>query len=396
MKRLLKISFDMALLTLFPLLGYFWLSIVIDKNLISIFTICYPIYFFFYIIKAIFGTGANIHKQKDKNSNAVLSGLVTGSIIAIIIYGIVLLFVDNYITYMNMDINIYKTFVIYSIIQTIIQTIFTIIIEKLYYEENNNLANIYSIIFNVLNFIILVIVSLITKNQIIIATVTLLFLALFTVYLFFKSFKGAKLKYKLDIIKCIKYSSIEVVNYLFFFFIFLFGISNNNQFGIEYTMALSFITLITDTQWDLFMSIVTAAKIDISKNRFNYKQHLRNAYKLDVIIIISVIMMFLLLFNYYNLDLKIALIFLAYEILNFLLFPIYKIKTSFLQLEYSTVKSTTNETIANILRLIVSCMKITFCSAIGGFVSTVYQTISYGSLFKVNYKVNKLGEVEKR
>ena len=65
MKRLLKISFDIALLSFVPILSWFCLSLIIDKNLINIFTLVYPIQFIFCALKCIFATGANISKEKD-------------------------------------------------------------------------------------------------------------------------------------------------------------------------------------------------------------------------------------------------------------------------------------------------------------------------------------------
>ena len=58
-----------------------------------------------------------------------------------------------------------------------------------------------------------------------------------------------------------------------------FGLSNALEFGEKYAIALNFVALITDTQWDAFDSISTVAKIDISKKKFNYKEHRKNAYK---------------------------------------------------------------------------------------------------------------------
>ena len=58
--------------------------------------------------------------------------------------------------------------------------------DKLYYEEKNKLANKYSLIFNLLNFVLLIGTSLITKNQIIIIETTLIPLLLFTIYIYKK------------------------------------------------------------------------------------------------------------------------------------------------------------------------------------------------------------------
>ena len=124
MKRLLKISLDFALLSFIPVLSWFCLSLILDKNLINIFTLTYPIQFIGGIIKSIFSTGANISKEKDKNKDVVMSGLLIGAISSFIIYGIILFNIDSYINYMNMDIKTYKIFAIYSIIQLFIQQIF--------------------------------------------------------------------------------------------------------------------------------------------------------------------------------------------------------------------------------------------------------------------------------
>ena len=60
MRRLLKITFDLALLSFVPVLSWFCLSLILDKNLINFLTITYPIQFTWYIFKSIFSTGANI------------------------------------------------------------------------------------------------------------------------------------------------------------------------------------------------------------------------------------------------------------------------------------------------------------------------------------------------
>lgn len=215
MKRLLKISFDLSLLSFIPILSWFFLGIIVDKNLINIFTLTYPIQFIYYILKSIFSTGANISKEKDKNDNAVMSGLVIGSIVSIIIFTIILLNIDSYINFMNMDISIYKTFTIYSVLELFICLEFAMVLDKLYYEEKNTLANKYSIIFNLLNFAVLVGTSLITKNQSIIVATTLTPLAIFTLYIFIMN--SNKFKLKLNILKCIKYDSVELFNNIAFF-----------------------------------------------------------------------------------------------------------------------------------------------------------------------------------
>lgn len=393
MKRLLRISFDLSLLSFIPIISWFLLGIIVDKNLINIFTLTYPLQFIYYIIKSIFSTGANISKEKDKNKDAVMSGLMLGTIVSIIIFTIILLNVDNYISFMNMDISTYKNFTIYSILQLFICLEFAMMQDKLYYEEKNKLANKHSLVFNLLNFILLIGTSLITKNQIIIIATTLIPLAIYTLYIYIKN--SNKFKFNINVLKCIKYDSVELFNNIAFFLIFLFGLSNALEYGEMYATALTFIALITDTQWDTFDAIKEAATIDISKRKFNYIEHRNNAYKLLGILFGTSLMMFAFLFGFYNLDFKITMIYFSFEIVNFLIYPIYRIKTCYLQLEYSAFKITSNKIIASILRMFMSLLKTPFCTGIGQVCSSIYQFITVSIMFNHNFKVDKKGYIIK-
>ena len=394
MKRLLRISFDLSLLSFIPIISWFLLGIIVDKNLINIFTLTYPLQFIYYIIKSIFSTGANISKEKDKNKDAVMSGLILGTIVSIIIFTVILLNVDNYISFMNMDISTYKNFTIYSILQLFICLEFAMMQDKLYYEEKNKLANKHSLVFNLLNFILLIGTSLITKNQVIIIATTLIPLAIYTLYIYIKN--SNNFKFNINVLKCIKYDSVELFNNIAFFLIFLFGLSNALEYGEMYATALTFIALITDTQWDTFDAIKEAATIDISKRKFNYIEHRNNAYKLLGILFGTSLMMFAFLFGFYDLDFKITMIYFSFEIVNFLIYPIYRIKTCYLQLEYSAVKITSNKIIASILRMLISLLKTPFCTGIGQVCSSVYQFITVSIMFGHNFKIDTIGYVVKK
>ena len=394
MKRLLRIGFDLSLLSFIPIIYWFLLGIIVDKNLINIFTLTYPLQFIYYIIKSIFSTGANISKEKDKNKDAVMSGLILGTIVSIIIFTVILLNVDNYISFMNMDISTYKNFTIYSILQLFICLEFAMMQDKLYYEEKNKLANKHSLVFNLLNFILLIGTSLITKNQIIIISTTLIPLAIYTLYIYIKN--GNKFKFNINVLKCIKYDSVELFNNIAFFLIFLFGLSNALEYGEMYATALTFIALITDTQWDTFDAIKEAATIDISKRKFNYIEHRNNAYKLLGILFGTSLIMFVLLYGFYDLDFKITMIYFSFEIVNFLIYPIYRIKTCYLQLEYSAFKITSNKIIASILRMFMSLLKTPFCTGIGQVCSSIYQFITVSIMFGHSFKIDTIGYVAKK
>ena len=393
MKKLLRIGFDLSLLSFVPILSWFLLGIIVDKNLINIFTLTYPLQFISYIIKSVFSTGANISKEKDKDENAVMSGLLLGTVISFFIFALILFNIDNYISFMNMDVKIYKTFAIYSVLQLFISLEFTMIQDKLYYEEKNKLANIYSILFNLLNFALLIGTSLITKQQGIIITVTLLPLFIFTLYIYLKN--SNKFKFEINILNWIKYNSVELFNNIAFFIIYMFGLSNALEYGEIYGNALTFVSLITDTQWDTAEAIAIASNIDISKSNFNYKTSRNNAYKLLLLLVGTSVIMFLLLFNFYDLNLKITLIYFSFELINFCMFPIYKIKTCYLQLEYSSLKTTSNKIISSILRMSVSLLKTPYCTGFGQICSSIYQFVTINVMFHNNFKVRKNGLIIK-
>lgn len=333
-------------------------------------------------MKSIFGTGANICKEKEKNENSVLSGITLGTIIGFIVFGVIALNIESYIKFMNMDVSTYKEFALYSVIQLYIQLIFSFILEKMYFENKNRLANKHCIIFNLLNFVVLIISSLMFSNKIMIVIITLIVISIYVICLVIKTYKKFKLEF--NILKYIKYDSVEVFNNIAFFIIYLFGLSNALEYGEEYAIALNFIALITDTQWDAFESIATVAKIDISKNQFNYKTHRNNAYKLLFILLGTVLIMFLVLYNFYELNFSIAMIYLSFELINFIIYPIYRIKTCYLQLEYSALKTTSNKVVADILRMIFSFIKSPYCTGIGQVFSSLYQFISVSILFNKN------------
>lgn len=393
MKRLFRISFNSAFFSLIPILSWFVLGILVDKSLTNVFTLTYPIQFIYAMFKSIFGTGANICKEKDKNEDSVLSGMTVGIIVGLFVFGFIAINIDSYITFMNMDISIYREFALYSVIQLYIQLIFGLILEKLYFENKEKLANKYCITLNVLNFVVLIISSLIFKDKMNIVTTTLVSILVYVGVLAVKSYR--KFKFKCNVIKWIKYDLVEMFNNLAFFLIFLFGISNALEYGKEYAIALNFIALITDTQWDSFDAISTVAKIDISKGKFNYIVHKNNAYKLLTVLLSTTFIMFVSLYKLYEVNLQLALIYLAFEIVNFVIYPIYRLKTCYLQLEYSAVKTTTNKIVASTLRMFMSLLKTPFCTGIGQCTSSIYQFITMNYIFNKNYMINKNGEIKK-
>lgn len=394
MKRLLKVSFDALIFSFIPILSWFVLGLLVDENLVNVFSLTYPFQFIWAMLRSIFGVGPNIYKEKHNDKNVVMSGMIVGIIVGYIIFSFIALNIDSYISFMNMDVDIYHNFALYSVIQLYIHLIFSFVLQKLYYEDKNDLANKYTVSLNLLNFVVLVITSLIFNNQVYIIVITLLSILLYVVYIFIR--ESNEFKFKIDLISFIKYDSVDICNNLFFFLIFLFGLSNAASYGIEYMAALNFVALITDTQWDAFDAISTVAKIDIARGLFNYKEHRNNAYKLLVILIVSIFLLFGIMYPLYELNLILVLIYFLFEIVNFFIYPIYRIKTCFLQLEYSSLVITSNKFISSSLRTCLSFLKTPFCTGIGQISSSIYQFITINFLFYKNYKVETDGTISKK
>ena len=388
MKRLLRVSFDIFISSVTPILTWLLLSIILDKKLINVFTLTYPLQCLSGILTAIFGMGASICNYKDNNKNSSNNGIFYGLLVSLVIFIYILFNNDGYIKLMNMNANDYHIFSIYSIIQLFNQTIVMLILNKLYYMEENKKANKISLLFNMSYFVITIVISLITFNQFLVMIYTSIIMSLFTLIILITNI--GKIDFKLNFYNAFKYNSVSIVNNIFFFIIYLFGFKNSFAYGTKYIVAINLATLVTDLQWDIETSVSTVAKIDISKNKFVYKEHLKNALKLNIILISSVIIMSLIGVFIYKPNMFIFLIFIMWHIIDYMLTPFTNIKISYLQLEYSSLKTTFNEMIAFAIRTFMSFIPTPFCTIIGQMCSSIYEftysTIKFG---KIRIGINK-------
>lgn len=387
MKKLKQISFDTLLTSLTPILSWIFLSIFLDKSLINIFLITYPIQYISSILKSIFGIGANISEEKYNVKDDILSGMFFGLIFSLIIYLIIIFNLNSYINFMHEEAEINKIFLFYSISIIFLQIILGLVLDKLYFECKNSLANRYTIIFNLINISVLILSTLLIKNNFLIVLFTLISVSFYTLFTFINSFKKFKLKF--DLLKWIKYDSIELTNYLFLFLTFLFGISTATNYGSEYALAFTFVALITDIQWDITDAISTVTKIDLSENTFNYKKSINNAYTLVVLLVLSSFIMYIVMHQIYNLDVRITSIYLLFHFADFIICPIHKINTTFLHLEYSEAKMTIQNIIARVIRLVLSFLPTPFCVVIGQLTSAIYQTVMSKIIFIKHFKIFK-------
>ena len=193
-----------------------------------------------------------------------------------------------------------------------------------------------------------------------------------------------KTKFGINIINCIKYDSVDLFAEISMFIIYLFGFKNSFDFGKKYILAISFGTLITDTQWDISDAIKTVAQIDIAKKEFSYKEHMKNSRKLVWLLIISSIIMWIILYPFYKVDIIATLIIVGIELICMYLYPFYITKLTFVQMEYSAMKATISKQIANTLRIFCSFIAFPFCTSIGLAVSAIYQLVSMQYIISKN------------
>ncbi len=299
-----------------------------------------------------------------------------------LVLGIVVFNIDNYLNFMNVNTKIYKVFAIYAIIQLFLQLLLNLSLCKLYYENKNKMANKYSFGFNLINFSSLIVMSLLTKNQIVIVCISLVITSLFTVIMIYKIIE--KTHFRINLKNCIKYDSVALFAYLSMFMIYLLGFKNAFNFGEKYILAISFATLITDSQWDMSYAIKIVSQIDIAKKNFSYKEHIKNSRKLVCILILSTLIMGLILYPSYKTELSATMIITSVELICLFFYPIYITKLTFIQLEYSALKATLTKQIANLLRIFSSFIYSPFCTSIGLIISVIYQLLSTDYIIRKN------------
>lgn len=382
MKRLFRVSFDVLITSIIPIISWFALGKILSNDLINVFGLTYPLQCITGIINAIFGVGANISKYKDNIKNSADNGMFYGIIISLLIYEMVILNIDKYINFMNMDVSTYKVFATYSTVQIMLHTMLTLVTTKLYYENKNKKANRITLIFNAVNFIVLILSSILTKNELITSILTIVVLVSMSTLIIIKNI--SKIDFKLNIKNCIKYDSSYLCINFMFFIIYFFGFSNSFNYGEKYVLAITFATLVTDMQWDIKSAIDTVAKVDIAKGNFVYEEHRNNACKLIGLLIASVIVMTIITYPFYKPDIKIAGIFISLHIANFIIEPFYTIRIDWLQLNVSASKTTFNVFIAFLIRTVVCFTPTPFCTIIGQMCSSMYEFI-YAKLMNIKY-----------
>lgn len=387
MNRLCRIGINYGLTSLIPILSWFVLGLIVDKDLSNIFSLTYPLQFIYGLLMALFGTGASIHYIKDKNKVAIKSGIILGIVIGAIVFGCIIYNISAYTSILHMTGEKYELWGNYSIICIYFQLLQSASLNKFYADGDDAFANTCCITCNILNFIALCILAYVCKENPQLIVICMLILNTgCTLVLLYLALAGSPKGFDIDIKKCARYESSEIATSIGFFFIFLIGLSNTTSYGLEYTSALNFVCLITDTQYDMAVAICTVAKLEISQKKFHMKKSMKNAYIYTILLVASSVSMLLIFGPLLHIPMGLAVLYFCADLLNFGLFPYYKLRLVYLQLECCPKKTTITKCIADGIRIICSCLATPFCTNIGQVISVLFQTTVYKTLYRNTQK----------
>ncbi len=388
MKRLFRLGLGAFICSIIPILSWIVLSYIVGDNRVSnVFSIIYAVQFVGLILRGFFGSGANIRKEREKDKNAVWNGILWGVIFSSLIFLCLLIFVDKYIIFFGQDVEFYRNYVIYGILLIFLQTLLSLIIEKLYFEDKEKLANIHLFGFNFVGFVVLILSAMIIKNILIALILTLCFLLVYILALFVWQFEKFKVDFKFY--KNFRYESANVVASIFMMIIYLFGYKMVFNFGVEYLVAINLITLCTDTQWDMQEAIRTVARVDIAKGRYNIKKELKNSYVYTASLVMLSTIMFLVLFPSRGVRLGVCLIYLAIQFVDMFLYAFEMIMATFTQLEHSARLNTFIKIVLLGIRTIISIFVISpYSTEIAQLVQCVLGFIIFLIIRLLKYKVD--------
>lgn len=366
MKRLLQVGFDTLLLSVLPILMWILLGFIIDKDISNVFTLTYPLQFLFALFENVFGRGANIVAEKEKDKNVVDANIIVGCLIIGLISLTLAFNVDRYIEFFNMDVGIYHDFCLYSMISIYFTFVIQIVLQKIYFDGKNTTANKVSCLFNLANFFSIVGLSSAIRPRIAI-TITLMIDAIIVLSVLIKNVRWPKFELKLS--KTIKYSSFSIIRNISMFLTYIIGFNRSFSLGAIYIATINFESMMTDTQWDILYSVDTVSKIDISEGKFDYRKSLKNAYKLIFLLIVSSVVMTSIMYWYYKPNIKVLGILLGIQYADMLLTPIRILRLNYIQIQNPSVKNDIYYAAIRVVRIACAFIPSVFCTCIGQIVS---------------------------
>lgn len=387
MKRLLQVGLDTLLISVLPILMWILLGFIVTKDISNVFTLTYPLQFFFAIFENVFGKGPNITAQKDKNFSVVDANIILGCIFVGLIVLLLAINTDSYITFFNMDSSIYHNFCLFSIVGLYFSFIIQLVVQKMYFENKNKTANKISLLFNLVNFGSIIILSLLFDSWIAIS-ITLLLDASIIFGILIKNIKWTRFKIKFK--DNLKYSSFSLMRNVSMFLTYIIGYQQSFSFGAIYLTTINFETLTTDTQWDILYAVDTVSKVDLSKGEFDYKKSLQNAYKLIGMLLTSTLIMNVCLYWYFKPNIAVLMILLLIQFIDMALEPIKVLRINYIQINESDKKHNLYYALIRLVRIACSFIPSAFCTYIGQVVSMIC-LLGYALFQCRNVEIFKLG-----
>lgn len=397
MKRLFYIGSGKFIFSLFPVLTWFILSAILqDANALNVFSLIYSIQFISTFFKSLFSTGANVRGNKKKDPNAVWNGIFWGTIFSVAVFTILLVYVNKYIEFFGLDVSTYRDYTIYGMGFYFLQTTFSFIIEKLYFEDKEKMANVHQIIFNVVNICLVSVLALCLVNKLLAFIITLCVLSIYVIVLYVREFN--KFKINFSFIKNIRYDTLSLISSIFMCLIYFFGFRTVFSAGEEYLVAVNIVTLATDPQWDCLDAISTVVKVDLSKDRYQYKKELKNAYLYCFVVVLSSIIISFALAFAYGASIVLVVIYLAFQVVDMFSYPYQEILCVYTQIEYSPTISVAIDLSAKVVRTILATIIISpFCTDIAQLIdSLILMSICFVRMFKFKVVDGKMVLKDKR
>lgn len=392
MKRLLQICFDTLLISILPILMWILLGFIVTKDISNVFSLTYPLQFFFMFFESLFSKGPNVVAKKINQKAVIDSNIVFGTVLVGILTIVLCINVDWYIGFLGMDASLYHNYCLYSVLFLYLSYVIQLILQKLYFNNENGRANKITSFFNITNFLAIICLSMLIRQEAAIGITLLIDLFIVTM-VFVKNVRVDNFSIKVR--ESIKFSSFNLLRNISMLLIYVVGFRRSFVFGAIYVTTINFESLTTDAQWDMLYSIDTVSKIDFAENKFDYKTSLKNAYKLIVLLIMSSILLNVALFWYFKPDLGVLLILLAVQYIDMLLDPLKTLRLNYLQIQDNSVKHNIFYVFNRIVRFGCSFIPSVFCTYIAQAVSIV-MLLTY-SLYQCRnvevFKLFKKGEI---
>lgn len=387
LKKLFSVGFMKFFSSFIPILTWMLIGVILDNpNVTNVFTITYPAQFIYIILINIFVYG-NLVKNKKENQedlNEFSCGVIIGFLVYLIIHIVCILNVDTLLRFMNVEVEVYKSFTIYALTYLLFNFLLYSYIYLCYYQNKDREAFLINIIYEIIRISSILIPCLIFKDKTIAILISISCLAIYMVILTCRYLKIKKFSF--HIFKGIKFTAASIVNDGIMLLIYFVGFSRVFAYDVNYANAINLMNLTTDTQWDIEADALSVV-YDISAANGSYHKDRRKikmaASIFSIVVISSSILMALCLYQYYGIKLQYFLWPFAMELCCMFAYTHYKMKLSYINIQSPGKRNVLNMLIQKCLRYVVSISVIhPYALTIALAVGTLYHLVSWSLIYK--------------